>query len=83
MNKNKIACELASIVYDEYAIDAYGIRHCKKEYTDQDLLEKVLQLYILDTGNDCDHYRKLEPAKLDEFCGLQKKDCSININKNF
>lgn len=74
MNKNKIACELAHIIYDEYAIEAYGIKHCKREYVEGDLLEKVLQLYILDTGNDCNYYRKLEFPKLDDFKGLTCKE---------
>lgn len=73
LNKNQIACELSKIVYDEYAVEAYGIRHCKKEYVEGDLLEKVLQLYILQTGHSCDHYRKLEFPKLDEFKSLVKK----------
>jgi hypothetical protein len=58
MNKNQIACELSRIVEDNYNIHAYGIRHCKKEYTEADLYEKVLQLYILQTGHNCDYYMK-------------------------
>lgn len=75
MNKNKIACELAHIVYDEYAVDAYGLHHCKKEYIEGDKLEKVLQLYILETGHNCNYYRDMQFPKLDDFKSLVHKDC--------
>jgi hypothetical protein len=65
MNSNKIKCELASIVYDKYTKDAYGLRHCKTEYLEEDVLEHVLNLYILETGHDCNHYKEL---KINQQC---------------
>lgn len=50
---DKLACEIATLVYDKYLIEAYGITNCNINYTRGDLVEKILLKDLDDLGVDC------------------------------
>lgn len=51
--KDKLACEIGTLIYDRYMINAYGITSCNINYTEGDLFEKLIVKSILDGGSDC------------------------------
>jgi len=59
-----LGCQIATLVYDKFLIESYGIKNCDINYKEGDLIEKILVKRILDNGDDCNCFPK---CKRNEF----------------
>lgn len=51
---DKWSCEIAGLLYDKYMIQSYGITNCNINYTEGDLVEKIIRRSILNFGTVCE-----------------------------
>lgn len=58
LNTDDLSCNIATLVYDKYLIEAYGINSCDINYTEGDLYEKMLVKTVKDFGIDCQEFPK-------------------------
>ncbi len=57
-----LGCQIATLVYDKFLIEAYGVKNCDINYKDGGLIEKILVKKIDDNGNDCRCFPKCNRA---------------------
>lgn len=62
---DRLACEIATLTYDEYMIKAYGITSCNINYTRGDLIEKILLKQLEDFGMNCADQPKCRTRELE------------------
>lgn len=55
-NPEDLSCNIATLVYNKYLIDGFGINSCNINYTEGDLIEKLLVKTLLDAGYNCDSF---------------------------
>lgn len=56
--KEDLSCQIATLTYNKYLIDGYGINSCNINYKEGDLIEKILIKSVLDAGYDCGEFPK-------------------------
>ena len=59
-----LGCQIATLIYDKFLIESYGVKNCDINYKEGDLVEKILIKKILDNGDDCSKFPK---CKRDDF----------------
>ena len=59
-----LGCQIATLVYDKFLIESYGIQNCDINYKEGDLIEKILRKAIIDNGDNCENFPR---CNRDEF----------------
>lgn len=54
--RDDLSCQIATLVHNKYLITSYGIDNCNINYTEGDLLEKLLYKTLVDFGVTCDDF---------------------------
>lgn len=72
---DKLSCEIATLIYDKYLMDSYGINSCNINYTEGDIIEKQIRRSIMAFGIDCKTIfpsRNKEELKIDPIIIMDK-----------
>ena len=64
-HKDKISCEIATLTYDQFLVQAYGISSCNINYTEGDFIEKLLVKSVLDFGKHGHRVCKIDDHDID------------------
>jgi len=59
-----LGCQIASLIYDKFLIQSYGVKNCDINYKEGDLIEKILVKKITDNGDFCENFPR---CKREEF----------------
>lgn len=51
-----LGCQIATLIYDKFLIQSYGVKNCDINYKEGDLIEKIIRKKILDNGDICENF---------------------------
>lgn len=64
LEKDRLACEISTLVYNKYLMTSYGIKDCNINFTVGDLREKIARKSVLDNGHNCKDFTECGHEKL-------------------
>lgn len=67
LKNHDLGCQIATLIYDKFLIESYGIKNCDINYREGDLIEKILVKKITDNGYNCENFSRCRREDFDSF----------------